>query len=96
MVQLDKNDPVHVLDSYNLKIILGELDTFYDFTTYIEAKEAAIKEATSIMNAATQSALKTKDNAIAQAQKNTNEKMFPFFLCNYHDDCYIYSSTNTN
>jgi len=43
MVQLDKNDPVHVLDSYNLEIILGELDTFYDFTAYLEAKENAIK-----------------------------------------------------
>jgi len=44
MVHLDKNNPVHLLDSYNLKIILDELDTFYDFTSYLEAKESAIKK----------------------------------------------------
>jgi len=44
MKNLDKNNPVHILDSYNLEIILNELDTFYDFTTYLEAKEAAIKK----------------------------------------------------
>jgi hypothetical protein len=33
---------VHLLDSHTVDIILNELDTFYDFTTYITAKEAAI------------------------------------------------------
>jgi len=42
MVQLDKTNPVHVFDGFNLGIILGELDTFYDFTSYISAKEKAI------------------------------------------------------
>lgn len=42
MVYLDKADPVHVLDSHNLEIILNELDTVYDFTTYLTAKEKAI------------------------------------------------------
>jgi hypothetical protein len=44
MVNLDKNNPVHVLDSHNLEIILGELDTFFDFISYIEAKEEAIQK----------------------------------------------------
>jgi len=43
-ISLPKENPVHVFDSHNLEIILGELDTFYDFTNYIMAKENAIKE----------------------------------------------------
>lgn len=44
MVHLEKNDPVHIFDSHNLKIILGELDTVFDFTEFIKAKEEAIKK----------------------------------------------------
>jgi SEC-C motif len=43
-VDLDKNDPIHLLDSANLDIIFKELDTIYDFTAYIDAKELAIKK----------------------------------------------------
>ncbi len=43
LVRLDRNNPVHVFDSHNLEIILGELDTFYDFTRYLIEKEDAIK-----------------------------------------------------
>ena len=42
MLDLNRSEPVHILDSYNLEIILKELDTFYDFTSYISAKEEAI------------------------------------------------------
>ena len=42
LVDLDCREPVHVLDSHNLEILFGELDTFYDFTSYIEEKERAI------------------------------------------------------
>jgi hypothetical protein len=42
IVSLDKDDPVHVLDSHNLDLILGELDTFHDFKRYLEEKERAI------------------------------------------------------
>jgi len=41
-VSLDKADPVHIFDSHNLEIILAELDTFYDFEAYLNAKERAI------------------------------------------------------
>jgi hypothetical protein len=43
VVPLERNDPVHLLDSHNLALILGELDTLYDFQTYLTAKERAIE-----------------------------------------------------
>jgi len=43
MVHIDKENPVHVFDSHNLPIIFSELDTFYDFTSYLDAKVDAIK-----------------------------------------------------
>jgi hypothetical protein len=42
IVSLDRSDPVHLLDSHNLELILGELDTVYDFQGYLAAKESAI------------------------------------------------------
>jgi hypothetical protein len=43
MLWLEKDDPVHVLDSHNLEIVLSELDTFHDFSAYILEKERAIE-----------------------------------------------------
>lgn len=43
MVEIDRHNPVHVFDTHNLPIVLGELDTFPDFSTYLDAKLAAIK-----------------------------------------------------
>ena len=43
MIHIDKENPVHVFDSYNLPIILGELDTFFDFSSYLDAKIDAIR-----------------------------------------------------
>lgn len=43
MIHLDREDPVHVLDSHNLEIILGELDTISDLTAYFSEKERAIR-----------------------------------------------------
>ena len=43
MVHMNRENPVHVFDSHNLPIIFNELDTFYDFTSYLEAKEEGIK-----------------------------------------------------
>jgi hypothetical protein len=42
ILSLERSDPVHVLDSHNLDLILGELDTIYDFQAYLTAKEMAI------------------------------------------------------
>jgi hypothetical protein len=44
MVDLSKHEPVHILDSHNLPIVLSELDTFTDLLAYLEAKVAAISK----------------------------------------------------
>ncbi len=44
MIHIDKENPVHVFDSYNLPIIFGEIDTFFDFTAYLDAKIDAVKK----------------------------------------------------
>ncbi|MFP3847800.1 YecA family protein [Pseudomonas sp. W5-01] len=41
---LDKKRPVNILDSHNLEIILGELDTVTDFANYLDEKAAAISK----------------------------------------------------
>lgn len=43
MIHIDKENPVHIFDSHNLPIIFGELDTFFDFSSYLDAKVDAIK-----------------------------------------------------
>lgn len=42
MIDLDRDDPVHVLDSHTLPLILGELDTVADLTMYLDEKCRAI------------------------------------------------------
>lgn len=37
-IEIDKRNPVHVLDSHNMPIILRELDTVSDFKTYLDEK----------------------------------------------------------
>jgi hypothetical protein len=44
MIQLNREDPVHVFDSENLDIIFEELDTVHDFISYLQAKETTIQE----------------------------------------------------
>ncbi len=41
-VDIDRDNPVHIFDSENLGIILSELDTIFDFTTYLDAKVEAL------------------------------------------------------
>ena len=43
MIDINKKNPVHIFDTHNLEIILAELDTFYDFTSYLNAKLEAIE-----------------------------------------------------
>lgn len=43
VIDLDRRDPVHVLDSESLPIILSELDTVADFGAYLDEKTRAIK-----------------------------------------------------
>jgi hypothetical protein len=42
-IDIDKENPVHVFDSFNLPLIFCELDTFFDFSSYLDAKVDAIK-----------------------------------------------------
>ncbi|PCD02211.1 hypothetical protein COC42_12190 [Sphingomonas spermidinifaciens] len=42
-VQIDREHPVHILDTENLEIALNELDTIFDFTAYLDAKLDAIR-----------------------------------------------------
>jgi hypothetical protein len=42
MVHLDRSAPVHIFDTHNLPIVLGELDTIKDFSDYLDAKIRAI------------------------------------------------------
>ena len=48
LVHLERAEPVHLFDSHTVDIMFDELDTFYDFTSYIVAKEAAIAKYVSI------------------------------------------------
>ena len=42
-VEVDRDNPVHILDTENLDIALNELDTIFDFTAYLDAKSDAIR-----------------------------------------------------
>lgn len=44
MIHLDRRNPVHLFDSHNLPIVLGELDTIHDFSSYLEAKHLALQK----------------------------------------------------
>lgn len=43
-IELSRHDPVHVFDTQNLELLFRELDTFQDFSLYIQAKELAISK----------------------------------------------------
>ena len=49
MICIDKENPVHVFDSHNLPIIFNELDTVFDFSTYLDSKLQAIASLDSLM-----------------------------------------------
>lgn len=44
LVSLQSTQKIHLFDAHNLKIILGELDTFFDFVNFISEKERAIDQ----------------------------------------------------
>ena len=48
-VRIDKHNPIHVFDSHNLPIILGELDTVTDFANYLDEKLRAIAKYDSLL-----------------------------------------------
>jgi len=40
-IEIDRHNPVHILDSHNMPIVLGELDTVSDFSAYLNEKVRA-------------------------------------------------------
>ena len=48
-VELQKKDPVHILDSSNVEIVLRELDTISDLTEFINDKEKTISTCESLL-----------------------------------------------
>lgn len=48
-VIFDKTEKIHVLDSYNLDIILNELDTISDISQYFQAKEKLIDKLSALV-----------------------------------------------
>jgi hypothetical protein len=40
-IEIDRRNPVHILDSHNMPIVLGELDTVSDFSAYLDEKVRA-------------------------------------------------------
>ncbi len=41
-VEIDRRNPVHIFDSHNMPIILAELDTVSDFSSYLDEKLRAV------------------------------------------------------
>lgn len=41
-IEIDKRNPVHILDSHNMPILLQELDTVNDFSAYLDEKIRAV------------------------------------------------------
>lgn len=41
-IEIDKHNPVHILDSHNMPLVLSELDTVSDFSTYLDEKLRAV------------------------------------------------------
>lgn len=41
-IEIDRRNPVHILDSHNMPIVLAELDTVTDFSNYLDEKARAI------------------------------------------------------
>ncbi len=48
VIDIDRENPVHVFDSVNLPIIFAELDTFYDLSQYLDTKLEAIGSVASL------------------------------------------------
>ena len=48
-IEIDRKNPVHIFDSHNFSIILGELDTISDFSNYLDEKMRAIAKFDSLL-----------------------------------------------
>jgi hypothetical protein len=48
-IEIDKRNPVHIFDSHNLPIVLGELNTISDFSDYLHEKVRAVAKFDSLV-----------------------------------------------
>ncbi len=48
-IEIDKRNPVHIFDSHNLPIVLGELDTVSDLSDYLDEKLRAVAKFDSLV-----------------------------------------------
>lgn len=48
-IEIDRRNPVHIFDSHNFSIVLGELDTVSDFANYLDEKLRAVAKFDSLL-----------------------------------------------
>lgn len=86
VIRVDKHNPVHIFDSHNLSIILGELDTVTDFSRYLDEKIRAIKKFDSLIYCGEEDLLEhyltnfdggLKENVIGTRLDNVNSIYIP-------------------
>lgn len=73
VISLAREDPVHVLDSETLPILLTELDTVTDLTWYLQAKTAAIQRYDAIFYCG-------EEDLLANYYLNYNDSMNRHFI----------------
>lgn len=80
-IEIDKRNPIHVFDSHNFTIILGELDTVSDFSNYLDEKLRAIAKFDSLVYCGEEDLLghyllnydkETKQHIIGTKRKDVN------------------------
>ncbi|MGZ4869070.1 MAG: YecA family protein [Halobacteriota archaeon] len=83
-IEIDKKNPIHVLDSHNFSIVLGELDTISDFSNYLDEKLRAIARFDSLIYCGEEDLLgyyllnydeKTKQHIIGTKHNEVNSVM---------------------
>ena len=79
VITLNRENPIHILDSHNFPIIFSELDTFYDLTQFITAKEEAIKKYDYISYCG-------EEDLLAHYYLNFNEESNSHFIGSIKDD----------
>jgi len=78
-VEINKRNPVHVFDSHNFSIILGELDTVSDFSNYLDEKLRAIAKYDSLVYCG-------EEDLLGHYFLNYDEETKQYIIGTKHDD----------
>lgn len=78
-IEIDKRNPVHIFDSHNLPIILGELDTVSDFSDYLDKKLRAVAKFDSLVYCG-------EEDLLAHYLLNYDKTTKQHFIGTKHDD----------